>query len=1157
LAGSSFYNTTTSVNVIGGNGDKGDITVSGGGTVLTVDPKAITFPKMQDISSGRILGRFSAGSGPIEEIVLGTNLSLTGNVLNAAGGGSGVGVTDGDKGDVTVSGTGTVWTIDNDVVTFPKMQNIATGTLLGRSTSATGDIEQISIGSGLTLAAGVLTSSGGGGGGVTDGNKGSILVESSGTVWSIVDNAATFAKVQDIPTNRLLGRFTAGTGDIETVQIGAGLSMAGGVLTATNANSLTDGNKGDITVDLTGTRWLVNANALALSRLAQVPTNTIIGRSTAGIGNLENITVGSGLALSGGVLSTTGGGGGSLADGDKGDIVVSGGGAVWSIENDSVTFAKLQNISNARLIGRFSAGGGDAEQITLGTGLALSGSGVLSATAGGSSFDPSTLTLTGATAAQLRRLSYYGMHLADFVSLSSGATYPLMGEGTGYTVNNWISDGAFPNLTVAQSFYPIIQNGDDHVDWVILQSAIDFLIYGSLGNSNRKTMKRKLIIPAGHFLINRTLHVGYGSAGTSPPNLNGNKYVSITIEGEGPQTDTSGNGMTGTSIITENYTYPGMNISAGQQVILRGFTMAGPNTGWSANNNPYRSPNNWDVAAWKNPACADLNYIEGHACNIGIGFDLYSDVESAAGYPARVLPAYFGGGTTTAGFGGVGGTDALMEDVNIVGFIMGMGRPYGDSNAEFIRFHRGRISNCTYGVMMGHSQNRNPSIVDCDISACHTAITTKGGTRGNAQMTGSYINIHVGQCYQIFDHPAADWSGPVTFRDCYAESFSKIGTWMGPVKLDGCTLSFIEQEAIDGVPSSHFTGGRLILDNTSLGGLRHGLFFDSINPNNSGAVEFLGSSAIYGTSAASNLGNLSEPALSQTGHGLSYMNSTFTPIKGTSSRVMVSHRENTMGGYGGNRNFFREERLVMTFFDQLWTEYSAAHPNSQPDPFGSNEMQGSVQNFPVPKITQWQHSVTVNSRSGFDIVCNRTGIGDLKADVGDVFGFEPTGVDPTLVCATWFICISVTTSTMTLRQLNNYQGTSRYDYNNTGYTFYQIGPGSYLTQYINTRIRSNIKLFVGDTTVGSNVITNIRHAFQFGSTDVFTADNFNTWVGMKVGDYFLHQEIDRANTGGSGLKVPNRVTGIDFTANTITLADPFNVTSKNYPIVFYVKSFTA
>lgn len=59
-------------------------------------------------------------------------------------------VTDGDKGDITVSGSGATWTIDNDVVTFAKMQNIATGRLLGRGTAASGDVEEITPALGTT-----------------------------------------------------------------------------------------------------------------------------------------------------------------------------------------------------------------------------------------------------------------------------------------------------------------------------------------------------------------------------------------------------------------------------------------------------------------------------------------------------------------------------------------------------------------------------------------------------------------------------------------------------------------------------------------------------------------------------------------------------------------------------------------------------------------------------------------------------------------------------------------------------------------------------------------------------------------------------------------------------------------------------------------------
>jgi hypothetical protein len=51
---------------------------------------------------------------------------------------------DGDKGDITVSGTGATWTIDNDVVTYAKMQNVsATDRLLGRQTAGAGDVEEI------------------------------------------------------------------------------------------------------------------------------------------------------------------------------------------------------------------------------------------------------------------------------------------------------------------------------------------------------------------------------------------------------------------------------------------------------------------------------------------------------------------------------------------------------------------------------------------------------------------------------------------------------------------------------------------------------------------------------------------------------------------------------------------------------------------------------------------------------------------------------------------------------------------------------------------------------------------------------------------------------------------------------------------------------
>lgn len=56
----------------------------------------------------------------------------------------GSGITDGDKGDITVSGSGATWTIDNSAVTYAKIQNVsATDRILGRSSAGAGVVEEI------------------------------------------------------------------------------------------------------------------------------------------------------------------------------------------------------------------------------------------------------------------------------------------------------------------------------------------------------------------------------------------------------------------------------------------------------------------------------------------------------------------------------------------------------------------------------------------------------------------------------------------------------------------------------------------------------------------------------------------------------------------------------------------------------------------------------------------------------------------------------------------------------------------------------------------------------------------------------------------------------------------------------------------------------
>lgn len=185
------------------------------------------------------------------------------------------------SGDVTSVADGAT-TISNNAVTNVKAADMAQDTIKGRVSTGTGDPEDLTATQVRTLL------------NIEDGANNYSHPNHSGDVTSvgdgattIVDDAVSNPKLSDMPANTLKGNDTgisADPKDLTASEVRALLNVADGANAYTHPN-----HTGDVTSVGDGTTTIAN-DVVSNAKLANMATDTIKGRDSAGTGDPEDLT---------------------------------------------------------------------------------------------------------------------------------------------------------------------------------------------------------------------------------------------------------------------------------------------------------------------------------------------------------------------------------------------------------------------------------------------------------------------------------------------------------------------------------------------------------------------------------------------------------------------------------------------------------------------------------------------------------------------------------------------------------------------------------------------------------------------------------------------------------------------------------------------------
>jgi len=247
---------------------------------------------------------------------------------------------------------------------------------------------------------------------------------------TIPNSTVTYAKMQNIAASRLLGRYAATSGIAQEISLGTGLTL--------NSTTGVLSNSGVIT----------ETDPIWTAAIPNYYTKTNLqtsGQAAVHYGNLTNIP---NTVLSGDVSGT-----GTTA-------------ITTTIQPATVTYAKIQNVTASRLLGRYTASTGVTQEISLGTGLSLnSTTGVLS--------NSGIITETDPTA------------IKNQTAVQTGANFNIDGDGIigGTTTTNqvqsinnndlllWGQNGSINFATAATTVPKMVLNDDGRLGIGVLPTS--------------------------------------------------------------------------------------------------------------------------------------------------------------------------------------------------------------------------------------------------------------------------------------------------------------------------------------------------------------------------------------------------------------------------------------------------------------------------------------------------------------------------------------------------------------------------------------------------------------------------------------------------------------------------------------------------------------